>query len=62
MASKNRPRELISDIVDQARVYAMEDYPPEKGYVVSQHKNEIWVDDKFGKEVLTIVIVRGEDL
>lgn len=60
--NKNRPKKLVRDIINTAKSYAAEDYPKEKGYKVSVHGDEVWVDrvDKNGQEteVLTIEINR----
>ena len=49
MASKNRPKELIKDIIFVAAAYAKEDYPEEEGYVVSVKGRYIVVTRKDKK-------------
>ena len=57
MASKNRPRDLVKAIIEDAKWEANARYPEDEGYSVTCHGNEIWID-KGDKEVLTIFITR----
>ena len=57
MERKNRPKELIKDIVTIAVEYAKEDYPEEEGYVTSAQGSDILVTKKTKKGKLKTVLV-----
>jgi len=58
MGSKNRPKDLVNDIMKDAIWQAEGYYPKNKGYLVTRHGNELWVDKK-NVEVLTLFITRN---